>query len=498
MDNKIGLCIQEIFSGERRKYESSPNAPWLQRVVDFRTPAIGKATLPVGAEFRLITFGDDGIFVVSGITASGGRPNDYYAAWLYIPENCLSSITGKILVEWTSKLIALLKDYDGDISPFKRFYDTISKNMSGKVLRLQPSALPNDPTAVYAIRCYDNEESLEQLLSPYCIQQPNDKQYCGILLIKRSEKPESCKLQDVSSKLLNRLTFITLDPSIPSQIIVELISGDNNLTFTKEMSLVRYVDEEIILSFRHKDNRYIPSIPSIKLKVSDKMSIKVPDLKWKVRFPLNIFVVADQEGKPVKEWKLTNYSNEEEGIIVKEEDAKSISLTFEAQGYKKTTIKANLLEQEKVFVEMPYLTENHIYVLPSKTKGEEDIEIELKERVGFFESPIPVYNIKGHKKPNYKYLCLPSFTRLKDFRNKAFYKSFYIPLICSMIIGFLLGLFVMWVIPSNDAPLQKQGQQSNTAVTNSQSQFERNDSTIANEKGDTLQQNNNQDSITNN
>lgn len=490
MDNKIGLCIQEIFSGERRKYESTPNAPWLQRVVDFRTPAIGKAALPVGSEFRLITFAEDGVFVVSGITASGGRPNDYYAAWLYIPENCLLSISGKNLVEWTNKLIAMLKDYDGDVSPFKKFYDGISKNMSGKVIHLQTSALPNSPTAAYAIRCYDNEESLEQILSPYCIQQPNDAQFCGTLLIKRSEKPEMCKLQDTSVKQLYKLTFVALDPSIPSQVVVEY--GNKNTVFTKGTAIVRYVGDELILSFKHKDKRYIPSTPSVKVKVTDNMLIKLPDLKWKVLIPLEIFVVTDQDGKPVKEWRLTNYTNDGEAIVVKEEEAKSISLTFEARGHKKTSIKANVLEQEKVFVEMPYLTETHIYVLPSKTKGENDIEIELEERVGLFESPIPIYNLKGHKKPNYKYLCLPTFTRIGDFKNKSFYKHFRIPLICSLIIGFLLGLFVMWVIPSGDAPKQKQQQQTNaTAATTSQSQSEENDTIKAtSNEGDSLKTNN--------
>ena len=487
MDNKIGLCIQEIFSGERRKYESTPNAPWLQRVVDFRTPAIGKAALPVGSEFRLITFAEDGVFVVSGITASGGRPNDYYAAWLYIPENCLLSISGKNLVEWTNKLIAMLKDYDGDVSPFKKFYDGISKNMSGKILHLKASALPNSPTAVYAMRCYDNEESLEQILSPYCIQQPNDAQFCGTLLIKRNEKPEMCKLQDISVRQLYKLTFVALDPSIPSQVIVEY--GNKNTVFTKGTVIVRYIGEELILSFKHKDTRYIPSMPSAKVKVTDNMSIKPTDLKWKVRIPLEIFVVADQNGELVKEWKITNYQNDGEAIIVKEEEAKNISLTFEARGYKKTTIKANVLEQEKVFVEMPYLTETHVYVLPSKAKDIDDIEIELEERVGFFKSPIPMYNIKGHKKPNYKYLCLPTFTRIGDFKNKSFYKHFRIPLICSLIIGFLLGLFVMWVIPSGDAPKQKQQTQA-TANASSQSQSEGNDTinTTGNE-GDSLKTN---------
>ena len=81
---KLGLCIQEVYEGERRSFESEPNASWLVNVIDLRD-AVGKSALPVGKSFRLMSVSNEGLYLVSVLTAAG-RPLDYYAAWLFIPQ----------------------------------------------------------------------------------------------------------------------------------------------------------------------------------------------------------------------------------------------------------------------------------------------------------------------------------------------------------------------------------------------------------------------------
>jgi len=447
MEYKIGLCVQEIYNGERRKYESSPNANWLQRVVDVRTPVIGSAGLSVGAEFRLITFSDEGTYIVSGITATGGRPNDYFAAWLFIPQNFLVGISGKEIVRWTEKLLEHLREYDGNTKPFQEFFDNeLSKIKPDKAFLLPSSASPNDNNASYALRCYRDRGQLEQLISPRFMQQPGDTTYKGVLLMDERNKSVDNKLTELSSEKLKTLTFVSLDPNIPSCIKVKLDDG-------KELNgqiLPYYAGRKINLNFIHEDTRYVPQRSNpIEVDEGDTR-IQIPALKWKVRIPLDTFVVVDQEGMPIEKWKITNYAEKNGAIEIEEEKARCLTISFKKEGdernYQEVSIKANVLEQEKVLVTMPYKTEPHIYEF-LEAKG---IEIKKEERISEFKSPIPLYKIKEHPESLHRYLYIPIFG------NGTFYKLFYRPLLCALLIGFILGLIVMWFIPLKREPVSKQ------------------------------------------
>jgi len=447
MEYKIGLCVQEIYNGERRKYESSPNANWLQRVVDVRTPVIGSAGLSVGAEFRLITFSDEGTYIVSGITATGGRPNDYFAAWLFIPQNFLMGISGKEIVRWTEKLLEHLREYDGNTKPFQEFFDNeLSKIKPDKAFLLPSSASPNDNNASYALRCYRDRGQLEQLISPRFMQQPGDTTYKGVLLMDERNKSVDNKLTELSSEKLKTLTFVSLDPNIPSCIKVKLDDG-------KELNgqiLPYYAGRKINLNFIHEDTRYVPQRSNpIEVDEGDTR-IQIPALKWKVRIPLDTFVVVDQEGMPIEKWKITNYAEKNGAIEIEEEKARCLTISFKKEGdernYQEVSIKANVLEQEKVLVKMPYKTEPHIYEF-LEAKG---VEIKKEERISEFKSPIPLYKIKEHPESLHRYLYIPIFG------NGTFYKLFYRPLLCALLIGFILGLIVMWFIPLKREPVSKQ------------------------------------------
>jgi hypothetical protein len=125
----------------------------------------------------------------------------------------------------------------------------------------------------------------------------------------------------------------------------------------------------------------------------------------------------------------------------------TIDFKAEERDYQKVSIKANVLEQEKVLVTMPYVTETHIYEF-WEAKG---VEIKKEERVGKYKSPIPLYKIKNHSESLHRcYLYLPAFG------NGTFYKLFYRPLLCALLIGFILGLIVMWFIPLKREPVSKQ------------------------------------------
>jgi hypothetical protein len=149
--------------------------------------------------------------------------------------------------------------------------------------------------------------------------------------------------------------------------------------------------------------------------------------------------VVDQEGMPIEKWKITNYAEKNGAIEIEEEKAQCLTIDFktEERDYQKVSIKANVLDQEKVLVTMPYKTETHIYEFLD-AKG---VEIKKEERVKEFKSPIPLYKIKEHPESYHRYLYVPAFG------NGTFYKLFYRPLLCALLIGFVLGLFVMWFIP---------------------------------------------------
>lgn len=445
MENKIGLCLQEVFKGERRKYESSPNANWLQRVIDVRTPVIGSAGLPVGADFRLITFSNEGAYIVSGITATGGRTNDYFAAWLFIPHNFLMGISGKKIALWTEKLLEHLRKYDGKTEPFQEFFSNELSNIKpDKALLLPSSASPNDNNASYALRCYSNSEQLEQLLSPRFMQQPGDTKYKGVLLMDKSNKSMGNKLKELSSENLRTLSFVSLAPNIPSCIKVEIDGKELN-----GQILPYYAGTKINLKFIHEDSRYVEQSNPIEVKEGDTQ-IQIPALKWKVRIPLDTFVVVDQEGMPIEKWKITNYAEKNGAIEIEEEKARCLTISFKKEGdernYQEVSIKANVLEQEKVLVEMPYKTEQHIYEF-LEAKG---VEIKKEERISEFKSPIPLYKIKEHPESLHRYLYIPIFG------NGTFYKLFYRPLLCALLTGFILGLIVMWFIPLKREPVSKQ------------------------------------------
>lgn len=452
---KLGLCIQEVYEGERRSFESEQNASWLVNVIDLRD-AVGKSALPVGKSFRLISVSDEGLYLTSVLTAAG-RPLDYYAAWLFIPLEALANISGHQLANWTTELLCMLEKYDGNIEPF----DTFAKKLTvkdGVKIPLLASAKSTDTNATYAMRCYKSNEELENLLSPGYIQQPMDSKYKGVVMLDEKDKVVGCQLDDLSKYLRKKLIPVSLDSGVLKTYHV------SRVTETGEVSFVNgtYMHEgEITLAISHADCRFVPRQSSknkpyevkndkvmVKCKIEDGKMLRLPEIDWVINVASDLFIVADQDGNPVKDY-IIKYNNNpvRTPFSVLESAARALKLTFCANNHVSVDVVVDVLSPKKLLVELPYKTERHVYLLPGKDKNV--IPVAIEERKGEFHSPIKGFVLskkKKHNDPSYRYLV-----RMFDFKDKFYLKR----LIYALILGFVLGLFAMWLVMRSPAEAPK-------------------------------------------
>ena len=457
---KLGLCIQEVYEGERRSFESEKNASWLVNVIDLRD-AVGKSALPVGKSFRYMSVSNEGLYLVSVLTAAG-RPLDYYAAWLFVPLEALANISGRQLANWTTELLGMLEKYDGNIEAFDDFTKKLTVK-NGVKIPLLTSAKSTDTNATYGMRCYESSEELEDLLSPGYIQQPMDSRYKGVVLLAKKNKVAGCQLDDLSKYPRKKLVPVSLDSVVLKTYHV------NCVTETGEMPFVdgAYMHEgEITLSISHTDSRFIPRQSAkkkpyevrndkviAKCKIEDGKTLKLPDIDWVIKVASDLFIVADQDGNPVKDY-IIKYNNNpvRSPFCVLESAARSLKLTFCANNHESVDVVVDVLSPKKLLVELPYKTERHVYLLPGKDKNV--ISVEKEERKGEFHSPIKGFILsekKKHNNPSYRYLV-----RVFDFKDKFYLK----PLIYALVLGFVLGLFAMWLVMRS--PAKASNLESNT------------------------------------
>lgn len=457
---KLGLCIQEVYEGERRSFESEKNASWLVNVVDLRD-AVGKSALPVGKSFRLMSVSNEGLYLVSVLTAAG-RPLDYYAAWLFIPLEALANISGRQLESWTTELLGMLEKYDGNIETF----DTFAKKLTvkdGVKIPLLASAKSTDTNTTYAMRCYKSNEELENLLSPAYIQQPMDSKYKGVVLLAEKDKVAGCQLDDLSKYPRKKLIPVSLDSAVLKTYHVSRVTESGEVPFGNGA----YMHEgEITLAISHADSRFVPGQSAkkkpyvvkndkviAKCKIEDGKTLKLPDIDWVIKVASDLFIVADQDGNPVKDYTIKYNNNPvRPPFSVLESAARALKLTFCASNHESVNVVVDVLSPKKILVELPYKTERHVYLLPGRDKN--DIALAKEERKGEFRSPIKGFALSEKKKHNdssYRYLV-----RVFDFKDKFYLKW----LIYALILGFVLGLFSMWLVMRS--PAKKSNPENNT------------------------------------
>lgn len=426
---KLGLCIQEVYNGEKRVFESEKNASWLRGVIDLRQ-AISKTFLRKEKSFRIITFSEEGAFVVSGITLSGGRNSDYMAAWLYIPRDIFLT-TKNNLAKLSTRLLSLLDEYDeNNLTPFKQFIGSLPDEKKEYIFDFKIE--PKSSEASYAILYYD-DSLVERLLTPVFMYQPTYKKYKAIVLLEKKEKSNECKLDDLSNNSLQQLTIVKIGGGANTNYTIFLEDKEQDQLLSSHHPIFTYVGSDLRLRFERSG--FLPIRKNYKVKGNDV--ITPTNLEWELLISKKMFIVTNQDGEVIDNFQFIIKgfpTTPDLSYKVSEQNAQRLQVTFSAPGYEIFTPTLNVFGHNIIHIELKYKKEDHVYITPLRNSS--FISIKMNERVGLFESPLQGYKLSEKlEKDNSRRLIYSP--RLMD-KKVLFY------VIGSALLGLLLGGLISW------------------------------------------------------
>lgn len=466
METKLGLCIQEVFNGEKRLFESQPNASWIKGVVDIRSVAIGMAGIESDTPFLLISHSEEGVYVISGLTLSGGRTNDYFAAWIFIPKAIVATYNDNLsalITELQDNINKYTNSDSDDITPFEKIAkDFKSCSYDDKTV------IPSIPTGEkYAVRYIDKEQQAKLLTSEYLLQ-PSHSKYKGVFLIPKSEKNERCKLDEVKENLL-KVTFVQLDSNFPKDITVYDVTNDKK-EIEQGKKYLHHAADTIKLLFDRKSFSSLDMNYTVK---ENDNTIKADKLDWKITISKDMFAVTDKNGKPVEGF-LLRLGNEKvsSSVEINESLAKNITVEIQSENFEVYRKALNIFGKKIIHIELNNQVEKRTFKVKNILAKNKNIDFLLSVEANKGEQRVsPIAGYKVDKQ------CTDRLVPYVDYKNP----KILIPIIASAIVGIVLGILVMLVFNKNS---QNDGE--GVATTNDTAMTIQNSSTTIDNK-DTIE-----------
>lgn len=440
MEKKLGLCIQDVFNGEKRIFESPENPSWAHEVVDIRNVAVAKAGIAPDAPFLMLSHGSEGIFMIWGLTVSGGRQNDYIASWTLIPTQIITSFQDDLskILEQLMEAIGFFAKGDENTDQFEKIAKTFKKN--SVLENVVMPRLSAEGASGYVVRYYE-ESQLWKILSKDYLFQPSHSKYKGVFLVPTTAKSDKCELEEVKDKLL-KMVPVKLAGDVSKDITVYDITDAKRQL---EPGKVYFQHEADKLKLRYERKGFTPIDKEVIVK-SDLDNIGVDNLDWKITIDKKQFIVTDEEGKQVRPFslRLPDISGNklvESSVFITEKQAKALIVEVQSDNMKPYKKKIDIFGMEYIHIKMEWGRETRTFLLPSDDKNYK-IEIETRQGSGW-KSPFwgykvgkPVMGEKGK-----------SQRKLEPFVN---FKSpkIYIPMIVSAVVGLAIGIVFMLVIAS--------------------------------------------------
>lgn len=436
---KLEFSIQQAFQGVHTLYNSNPSASWMKAMIDLR-PALRKLNLKDNIPFYALRLIEDGALVISGLSMPSERGDEYMASWIYVPSSLFFKLKDS---EVFNKVLRLLDTFVSSNNQEVSIYEDIKKTEfkqdygDGPTITITPSATVGSTNAAFAVHLYRSDDHLRMLLRPKNLCQPNYSDYIGVFFANRKELKQECLLKDISNSDIKQMTLVSVDKKIPYYILIRI---DGQQEPINNKTLIYHDSEKLKLTFSR------PGFLDIKkvFIVKHDLPITAPNVNdWEMEVVKTFFIVTDENGNPI-----LNYNFEIAGSkknIICEAAAKDARVTFNADGYNKTTIAVNLLAHPKSHVILKPRTVTRKYIIPLK-RGQSH-EIEIQERaVDKACSPIKGYQIAS------SYQCDESY-ELEQKKTRK--KPIFWGLVSGFILGILLGLLLHNLSPNKTKTMEQ-------------------------------------------
>ncbi len=393
---KLGFVLKITNGGESEAFSinNNNNESWARYAADARSAIKDLSNFDETEKIvYLIKFlGTSGylIGVIKARPEGSGRPNDNTAAWIHIPANVAIS---------AEDTISILKAVEEAISEEKgtdkeRLENIFNLDYASNDAQISAvGTLISSNESQYAIRYFNEDFSLKELLGPSIAQQEYGK-YKGIVLVD--------KKQGISHTSKNELNFeprkiCIYEPLPPIDGFTPcFLSHDKYYAFNKTIE----VPEGTQVTIYWKKNGYAIIKKSF-VAHEDPRSIaqaQINQSEYKIIIPRKLFYVTDNEGIPVDQFDIRINHQLMEG------DFMEISEGFYQQGLYVSITARGFSEWRQ----------NNI-----RPQLDRALTIRLPKRIYHYEFAIPVYDGKRNTQ-NDAIVVVESQTILKSSPIKGY------------------------------------------------------------------------------
>lgn len=397
---KLGLVIKTTNDGMSEAMSINKDESWARYIVDVRL-GTNKLTNYDGTDksVLLVKFlGKIGylLVVIKSRPKGSGRPGDNTAAWIYIPAKCDISDT-KIISILNDVKKAIYAEFGFDTNILNRVFNEDFEPKD--VLQSAISTIVSNSNSEYAVRYYNGDFRLEELLGKALAQQEYSN-YKGIFFIDAKYGISSnCKVLNFEpKKILSIPPFKNRDGFTAC-----LLSQRNYVPFSKPIEVS--VGTPIKIWWTKQGYYTIEKSWEAQDNDSYLYALSISPNEYYILVPRSAFkVVSAENGSPISDFEIRINDKPMEGNEMKVSEAvykNGVKLSVRAKGYSE-------YQEDKVQLNM------------NSTK-----KITLQRKVYHYEFEIPTY-IGEHKLENNAVVIIETHHKLEKSPIKGYYSPYNI------------------------------------------------------------------------
>lgn len=397
---KLGLVIKTTNGGMSEAMSINKDESWARYIEDVRS-ATNKLTNYDGTDKSVLSvkfLGKIGylLVIIKSRPKGSGRPGDNTAAWIYIPAKCDIS-DAKIISILNDVKKAIYAEFGFDTNILNRVFNEEFEQKN--VLQSAISTIVSNSNSEYAVRYYNGDFRLEELLGKALAQQEYSN-YKGIFFINaKYEISSNCKVLNFEPKKICSIPPIDKIDGFTACFQ----SQGKDVPFSKPIE----VPVGTPITIYWKKQGYFPIVKSWKAQDngSYRNALSISPNEYDILVPRSAFkVVSAEDGSPISnfEIRINNEPMKGKEMKVPEADYKDgVKLSVMAKGYSEH-------QEDKVQLNM------------NSTK-----KIILQEKVYHYEFEIPAY-IGEHKLKNNAVVIIDTHHKLGKSPIKGYYSPYNI------------------------------------------------------------------------
>lgn len=392
---KLGFVLKITNGGESEAPRSfNKDEVWARYATDARS-AIKELTNYDGTEkiVYLVKFLGSLGYLLSVIKArpeGSGRPNDNTAAWIYVPANVDIS---------SEETIGVLKTVEDAISEkkgtdFERLERLFSQEYeTNDVLMSAVGTINSNENSSYAVRYYNEDFILSELIGKYIAQQEYGK-YKGIILIDKSQNIAHSSIQKLDFEPRQICIYNPLSPI--DGFTPCFLSQNQYRPFNKAIEIP--AGTPVSIYWVKKGYAVVKKTFTAQGDSKCPDSAIINEMEYKLIIPKKLFYVIDNNGIPVQQYDVWINYQQMEG------DSMEISETYYNQGLVISVRAKGFAEWRKGNIH-PTL--------------DRQLTIQLSKQVFHYEFSIPVY-VDGKDTNNDAIVSVETHHRLKSSPIKGY------------------------------------------------------------------------------